>query len=94
MILPQVVHLCLYSWKDEDDFMLHVSQILGHCFFFSFHWFMQATVKSEQSIRKAGENVDDTQWKDTIQLQKDEEEFFPGTRVSPVSLLLVVSCSL
>lgn len=47
-------------------------------------------MKSEQTIRK----VDDTQWKDTVQLQKDEEEFFPGTRVSPVSLLLVVSRSL
>lgn len=43
---------------------------------------VQATVKSELSVRKAGENVDDTQWKDTVQLQKDEEEFFPGTRVS------------
>ena len=38
-------------------------------------------MKSELSVRKAGENVDDAQWKDTIQLQKDEEEFFPGTRV-------------
>ena len=39
-------------------------------------------MKSELSVRKAGENVDDTQWKDTVELQKDEEEFFPGTRVS------------
>ena len=39
-------------------------------------------MKSELSVRKAGENVDGTQWKDTVQLHKDEEEFFPGTRVS------------
>ena len=44
-------------------------------------------MKSEQSIRK----VDDTQWKDTIQLQKDEEEFFPGTRVSSMSWSLTAS---
>ena len=43
---------------------------------------MQVTVKSELSVRKAGENVDGTQWKDTVQLQKEEQEFFPGTRVS------------
>ena len=47
------------------------------------------TVKSELSVRKAGENVDDTQWKDTVQLQKDEEEFFPGTRVSWTVKLLI-----
>ena len=49
-------------------------------------------MKSEQSVRKAGENVDDTQWKDTVQLHKDEEEFFPGTRVSQTVDLCVCVC--
>ena len=39
------------------------------------------TVKSELQERKAGENVDDTQWQDTFQLEKADEEFFSGTRV-------------
>lgn len=39
-------------------------------------------MKANVSERKAGENVDNTQWKDTFQLEKADEEFFSGTRVS------------
>ena len=49
-------------------------------------------MKSELSVRKAGENVDGTQWKDTVQLHKDEEEFFPGTRVSVCVCVCVCGC--
>ena len=49
-------------------------------------------MKSELSVRKAGENVDGTQWKDTVELHKDEEEFFPGTRVSECVCVCVRAC--
>ena len=32
--------------------------------------------------RKPGENVDSSQWKDTIMYERNEGEYFPGTRVS------------
>ena len=38
-------------------------------------------MKPETHERRAGENVDLTQWKNTVVLAKGEEEFFPGTRV-------------
>ena len=38
-------------------------------------------MKPEAHERRAGENVDLTQWKNTVVLAKGEEEFFPGTRV-------------
>lgn len=38
-------------------------------------------MKPELEERKAGENVDGTQWKNTFQLEKGDEEFFSGTRV-------------
>ena len=43
---------------------------------------LQGRVKADVMERKAGENVDNTQWKNTFQLEKTgEEEFFSGTRV-------------
>ena len=43
-------------------------------------------MRSELQERKAGENVDNTQWKNTFQLEKQDEEFFSGTRVSGTSI--------
>ena len=42
---------------------------------------LQRRTKPEYVERKAGENVDGAQWKDTVVLEKDQEEFFAGTRV-------------
>ena len=35
--------------------------------------------------RKPGEDVDSSQWKDTIIYERTEGEYFPGTRVSESS---------
>lgn len=39
----------------------------------------QPTMKPEVE-RRAGENVDLSQWKDTVRYAKQDEEYFPGTR--------------
>ena len=41
--------------------------------------FLQEVLKPDTSLQR---NVDNSQWKGTVALKKEEEEFFPGTRVS------------
>ena len=42
----------------------------------------QETIRQDVDERKPGENVDSSQWKDTIIYERREGEYFPGTRVS------------
>lgn len=42
----------------------------------------QEVIKWDTDERKPGENVDSSQWKDTIVYERNEAEYFPGTRVS------------
>lgn len=41
----------------------------------------QEIIKQDGDERKPGENVDSSQWKDTIIYERREGEYFPGTRV-------------
>ena len=43
--------------------------------------FVQETLKPDTSLQR---NVDNSQWKGTVALKKEDGEFFPGTRVSPL----------
>ena len=42
----------------------------------------QEIIKQDMDERKPGEDVDSSQWKDTIIYERTEGEYFPGTRVS------------
>ena len=47
----------------------------------------QEVIKQDKGERKPGENVDSSQWKDTIMYERTEGEYFPGTRVSELSVV-------
>ena len=47
----------------------------------------QEVIRQNMDERKPGENVDTSQWKDTIMYERSEGEYFPGTRVSGHLLL-------
>ena len=46
----------------------------------------QEVIRQDGDERKPGENVDSSQWKDTIVYERNEGEYFPGTRVSHTAL--------
>ena len=44
----------------------------------------QETIRQDTSERKPGENVDSSQWKNTVRYERTEGEYFAGTRVSEI----------
>lgn len=48
--------------------------------------YVQEVLKADTSLQR---NVDNSKWKGTIALKKEDEEFFPGTRVGVIVCVLV-----